>query len=50
MDNQAMDEITAGHSLFDHTSTTYIPPTRSLDPECVDVAELLANWLAPEVS
>jgi hypothetical protein len=27
----------------------YIAPMRSRDPECVNVTEILANWLAPEV-
>jgi hypothetical protein len=27
-----------------------LAPSRRSDPECVNVNELLANWLAPEVS
>ena len=35
--------------IADIRATEYIPPMRSRDPECVNVNELLANWLAPEV-
>lgn len=37
------------HNSTAVNDSAYIPPSRSSDPECVNVAELLANWLAPEV-
>lgn len=47
MDTYSADTTT--HTTTNAASSTYIPPSRSSDPECVNVAELLANWLAPEV-